>query len=337
MTQRETSATIDAAAAEWAARVDASPLDAEANAGLRYWLAADARRLGAYARARAILHHARRAKALGHDFDPDHFRGNAFYTETAGVQPLKDRGSKHPTRRRVLGWASGFVAAGAVGAVSLSWATAAQAYRTTKGEVRLVPLEDGSRITLNTESEVRVEFGRDIRAIELVSGEVLFDVASDAARPFVVTVGSSRIMATGTSFSVKHLEGQPVEVLVRQGSIRVVGPDRQQAISKSVTTNQKAIAAPGGVATRPIIPGELDRELAWLNGMLSFEDTPLSQAAASFSRYSDVEIVLADPAIGDRTITGLFAANNPRGFARSAALSLGLRAEQTSSSAVIAR
>lgn len=337
MTQRETSAAIDAVAAEWAARVDASPLDERVEAELHGWLAGDVRRLGAYARARAILHHARRAKALGHGFDPDHFESDALQIGAAGVQPLKEQGSEHPTRRRVLGWASGFVAAGAVGAISLSWATAAQAYRTAKGEVRLVPLEDGSRITLNTESEVRVEFGRNTRNIELVSGEVLFDIASDAARPFVVTAGSSRIMATGTSFSVKHLEGQPVEVLVRQGLIRVVGPDRRQAMAKPVTTNQKAIAAHGGVATRPVVPGELARELAWLNGMLAFEDTPLSQAAASFSRYSDVEILLADPRIGDRTITGLFAANNPRGFARSAALSLGLRAEQTSSNVVISR
>lgn len=339
MTRRETSAEIDVAAADWAVRVDHAPLDPQDQAGLDAWLSGDSRRLGAYARACAVFAHARRAKALGVDFDPDSYDniGDALAAPADNVEamfrPDTAERNRHPTRRRVLAWGGSAAAAAAM--LGLSWQAAAKTYRTAKGEVRLVPLEDGSSFTLNTDSEVRVHYGSHERKVELARGEALFDVAPDAARPFMVVAGDTRVRAVGTSFTVKRIADAPVEVLVRQGEVEIVRP---AATPERVAANVRAVVPPqAATVAATLAPAQMVRELAWREGMLAFEDMPLADAAAEFARYSDVRIVLADPAIGRETVTGLYAANNPRGFARSVALSLSLNATNTSESVTLSR
>jgi transmembrane sensor len=348
MTKRETSAEIDAVAADWAVRVDEGPLDPPGQAAFDQWLAGDSRRLGAYARARAVFTHARRVKALGSDFDPDAYADahgpQLEQVRDSSVAPLGpipgDPPEAWPSRRRFLAWGGSAVAATAtaIGVVGLGWPAAARTYRTEKGEIRLVPLEDGSSITLNTASEVRVRYGAEERNVELVAGEALFDVARDPARPFLVDAGDTRVRAVGTSFTVRRLGARPVEVLVRQGVVEIARPAAPQVAPQRVAANVRAVAAPAApIVETPLSPAAVGRELAWREGMLAFEDMPLSEAAAEFARYSDVRIAFADPAIGADTVTGLYAANNPRGFARSVALSLGLEARNDPNGVTLAR
>ena len=336
MPERETSAEIDAVAAEWAVRVDNAPLDTQEQASLDAWLGGDTRRLGAYARARAAFLHARRAKALGSGFDPDTYL--AQQTFDAGENADVDETPvAHPIRRRAFLIGGAAIAASTVGIFGLSWQAAAETYSTKRGEIRLIPLADGSTMTLNTESTARVKFTRTERHVELVEGEALFDVARNPARPFVVAAGHTVVRAVGTSFTVSRLADRPVQVLVRQGVVEVEGSASALRTPHRVVANSKAvIAAAQPVAVVAVAPNEVTRELAWREGMLSFEDMPLRDAADQFARYSDMRIVFADPAIGSQTVTGLFAANNPAGFARSAALSLGLRANVQSDAIILA-
>lgn len=317
MAQRETSAEIDEAAADWAVRVEHAPLAPAEQARFEAWLAADSRRAGAYARALAVFLHAKRAKALGAGFDPEVFL--AAQADDAVVSV-----GHRPSRRRFL-WLGGSAAAASVlVAVGLSPRAGAQTFRTPRGEVRLVPLPDGSSMTLNTASEVCVTFDEKRRAITLVEGEVLFDVAKDPARPFVVTAGATEICATGTSFVVRRLATAPVEVTVRQGEVEILGADMPV---RKVGANMHAVAAAhAGVQATQMRSSDLARSLAWREGMLSFEDVPLQQAAQEFARYSDIQIRIADPAVTNETVTGLFAANNPVGFAKAVANTLGLKA-----------
>jgi len=342
MTTRETSAEIDAAAADWAVRVDDGPLDPQGQAALDGWLAGDSRRLGAYARARAVFAQARRVKALGSDFDPDAYAdaNRARPADRGTVVPIAEAGDAdhRPTRRRLLIWGGSAVAAGAVGMIGLGWPAAAQTYSTGKGEIRLVPLSDGSSITLNTLSEVRVRYRADERHVELVQGEALFDVAHDAHRPFLVDAGDTEVRAIGTSFTVRWLGTQPVQVLVRQGVVEIARPEQPAVRPQRVAANVRAVAPPAApIVETPLAPQAVSRQLAWREGMLAFEDMPLRDAAAEFARYSDVRITFADPGIGNETVTGLYAANNPRGFARSVAMSLGLQARNGPESVTMAR
>jgi transmembrane sensor len=215
------------------------------------------------------------------------------------------------------------VAAAMIGAVGLRL-TGATRYGTRLGEVRVVTLKDGSVITLNTSSSIRVDMGSARRLVALEAGEALFDVASDPARPFIVEAGDAAVRAVGTSFAVRRFGSAPVEVVVREGLVEVTAPSNARPIRMGA--NSRLVAAgtgPMGVPAR-LQPDAISRELAWKDGRLAFEGEALGRAAQSFARYSDIRIVIDDPAVAREEITGLFAANDPVSFARAAALSLDL-------------
>lgn len=228
-------------------------------------------------------------------------------------------------RRSVLLGGTGAVAFGLLAALGMTFQAAARTFSTRRGEIRLIPLDDGSTLTLNTASTVRVKFSDAERHVELIEGEALFDVAREPRRPFVVVAGDTQVSAVGTRFTVSHLARQPLQILVSQGTVEVENVASTE-VKRLVPANSKAvISSSRPVQVVPISADEVSRELAWREGMLAFEDKPLREAAGDFARYSDVRIAFESQAIADETVTGLFAANDPAGFARSAALGLGLK------------
>src|SRR3546814_15029131 len=94
-------------------------------------------------------------------------------------------------------------------------------HATATGEILRVPLRDGSAVTLNSNSEIDVDFDEGIRHVRLLRGEALFDVAKDSSRPFVVEADSTRVTAVGTSFTVHRVSGRDVRVLVREGVVEL--------------------------------------------------------------------------------------------------------------------
>ena len=315
MVNRQTSQEIDERAAEWAARIDRGAMSADEEAALEAWLAEDTRHVGAYAKARAVFLRTEKARALG----------VAFF-QTATAAPV----APEVSRRRAMWFAGAAAAALACVAVTTTMmlSSARDHFSTRLGETRVVPLEDGSVITLNTASSVVVSFSRGQRRIELVEGEALFDVAKDPARPFLVAAGDTEVMAVGTSFTVQHLQGKPTEVLVREGVVEVKRPDVPVAPVVRVAANNRATApVDAAIETHAVPAQEVARELVWRVGRIAFEGETLQEAAAAFARYSDIRVVIADPRIADETITGLFVSNDPVGFAKAVALSLSLHAE----------
>lgn len=315
-TSHRSAPQIDAEAAEWAARMDRGPLGAEQEKLFRTWLGGDIRCIGAYGRMRAIALSSERARALGPDFDPSVF---AAVSASAPLFP----------RRRVL-QLGGAIAAGALVAVGGTWQLLRHRGRfaTGKGETKVVALKDGSVVTLNTASEIQVNFSNALRGVELLQGEALFDVAKDKTRPFVVTAGDTDVRAVGTSFTVSRLEAAPVQVLVREGVVEVFKPATDAAPVRVSANNvaEAPLAPDAAIAARPLAPAQLHRQLAWQTGQIAFEGETLAQAAAEFARYSDTRIVIDDPALAKEEIAGLFKATDPVGFAQTIAISLNAHA-----------
>jgi transmembrane sensor len=303
---RKTAQKIDEEAAHWVARVDRGPLSGREEAALEAWLAHDIRAAGAYHRMEALALHSLRAAALGKDFDPATFRPRLL------------------TRRWAMA-GSGSIAAGLLVAGATWSNTRSLSYRTGKGEVRVLPLEDGSVITLNTESELRVRFSQAQREVELAYGEALFEVAKNKTRPFIVRAGDTRVKVVGTSFTVRNLEENPVQVLVRSGIVEVSkAASHKTVVPVQVTANTKVVSPVGEdtVQAKPIAVVQLRREMAWQAGLVAFEGKSLAEAAAEFARYSNTRIVIDDPGLGQEEIAGLFRANDPVGFARKISMSL---------------
>ena len=310
---RQTATEIDEAAAGWAASLDRG-LSREEAADLDAWLRADPRHLGAFGRMQALSLHTERALALGPGYRADQFRA---------------RRAPWPSRRQLFG--TGAVAAAGVAALGsgLWFANADGHLSTRRGEVRVVPLSDGSVITLNTDSAVAVRYSGNLRAISLTKGEALFDVAKDPGRPFVVSAGDVKVRAVGTSFTVRRLEDMPVRVFVQEGVVEVARRSAQAARPIRLAANMRAFADAAGPRIDPVSPADAGRELAWRQGRIAFEGQPLAEAAAEFGRYSDTRIVIEDPRLAREEISGMFQANDPVGFGRAVAEALGARVEVT--------
>lgn len=189
-------------------------------------------------------------------------------------------------------------------------------YSTTIGQRSGITLEDGSVITLNTDSRIHVAYSDEERLITLLKGQALFEVAKDPDRPFSVTAGGQRVVALGTTFDV-HLKDADVEVILVEGKVEIeeVSPARTKAPAPLVqlASGERLVASPS--ETKPKVTRiDTSKATSWRDGYVTFEDTPLSEAIAEMNRYSTVRIVSKDQDISDYRITGLFRAGQQARF-----------------------
>lgn len=190
-------------------------------------------------------------------------------------------------------------------------------YRTAVGEQRVVKLPDGSIVTLNTRSRIKVRLEPRERSIELLNGEALFDVAHDAQRPFRVYAGAAVVQAVGTQFNVyRSPSGTTVSVV--EGIVEVTPHSAELPAGKSSLDTPERLVA--GEQTQLSLQGEIlqrtaaevDRIVAWRERRLIFRDEPLAAIAAEFNRYNDTQLTIQGPTTSARRITGVFDADNPR-------------------------
>ncbi|MCR5876661.1 FecR domain-containing protein [Phenylobacterium sp. J426] len=226
------------------------------------------------------------------------------------------RGSLWGWLRKPLGSASALaLATTAVATAVVLTGQMQPAYSTKDVEQKVVRLEDGSRVHLNVDSRVRVKFTREGRQIVLTRGEAFFDVAHDPGRPFVVTAGPAEVRALGTKFDVRRQADGDVQVVLVQGSVRVAGSGAPTAVT--LLPNQQAVLAQGGsIRTAPT---NAVNATSWTTGRLTFRQTPLAAAVAEVNRYSDRDVVLSDPALGQRSVSGFFDVGDTEAFARGVA------------------
>ena len=231
--------------------------------------------------------------------------------------------ARRPLRRR-RDWRQIWMPATALGALALillAWADLGvfPAYRTGVGEQRLVALEDGSRVRLNTDSVIRVAYWCDRRRVFLRRGQAFFEVAHDPARPFVVSAGGAQVRALGTRFDVRRDHGAVAVTLV-DGRVRVAASRGDAA---ELAPNQQLEVTSGGLSPVQAAPADA---LSWTRGRLVFRDTPLSAAIAEVNRYSARKIDLAEASgLADEPVSGVFDTGDVDAFAAAVAAVYGLR------------
>jgi len=325
---RETSRNIERAAAEWAARLDRAVLSAQEEDAFDAWLQGDLRRQGALLRAQALL------------VREDESRGGAglvpVHQGRLHVVSSPSRAARPPRK----GWMSlggALAACVAMAILVLSVVDAPKAYATVKGEIRTIPLADGSTVTLNTDTRIRVHEDRGQSRIQVLRGEVFVQSASDGRHPLTVEVEGRTLHAAQAMFNVSKLDSQPWQLTVHNGQVEVEGP--VNAPATVVASNVRLSGPLSGARVAPrkslLSADEVERLLAWREGKIAFHGETMAEAARTFSRYSDTRIVLADPALASQQVIGLYAANNPVGFARAAARVLDARVELSAGQVVI--
>lgn len=177
-------------------------------------------------------------------------------------------------------------------------------YRSGTGEVRHIHLADGSTAILNARSAIDVHYDGQHRDIELLDGEALFEVQADAARPFSVRGLDVTATALGTTYAVRRA-GERMEVLVAHGKVAVrIGASEPATL----LAGDRAVARPDAVAVERGV--DLAAALAWREGRLVFQQTPLREVVDALNRHRPGHVFLADDALAALPISGVFQLNH---------------------------
>jgi transmembrane sensor len=326
------------AASYWLVRHDPADMSTSEKREFDSWLARAASHRSAYAQAHSVF-------ASFEDAADEHeLRALRAAALTAGPSP------------KPWPWLRGLAAAflGGLIAASAVWYTVSQdtrprvssaapevrtQFNTAHNSPTTVTLSDGSRVTLNLDTELQSRISNRERSITLVHGQAFFEVAKDPARPFVVTAGEQRIRALGTQFDVR-LDAHRVEVVLLEGR---VGVDRHPAtllgtvlappVHFDLMPNQRLIA---GADQPPVITTtDAARATSWRQGWVVFEDKTLGEVVNELNRFSDKPIVTSDEAVRRLHLSGVFRAGEPDRFGAVIQQLLPVTAEQGPSGEII--
>jgi len=285
-------------AALWAGRMNepGEPLSAIDQARFQDWILADPRHERAYRSFVGI-------STMAAELPPD-ARANL---KLWAAENTSDRAA---SRRRFTKWTA--LAAGVAGVAVLggylvkSQGLFSESYSTRTGETRVVTFEEGSVAYLNTRTTVRWLGDERDRRVQLVEGEVLFDVVHDDARPFRVMLGDSEIRVLGTRFDVRRKTDGAVIVTVLEGRVQVRGYGSGAASSdwtRTLQTNDTMTYRPIGMVEEPH-ETVAQNAVAWRGGAVVFEGTPLSEVVEELTRYTDQPIKIRDASIANLKVGG---------------------------------
>jgi transmembrane sensor len=299
--------SIATEAADWYARLRAENVTELDAVRFRAWIAGDPERRREFEAIDAFW------DDLGAiDNSPEVLRERVAIARRRALSPKAAPAPATTVRRRYRGkglWAAAAAMLLVLGTVIWIQQQTANGYVTNIGEQRTVPLADGSVVTLNTATEIRLHFSPDRRGVELVSGQANFEVAKDASRPFVVTAGGSEVRAVGTQFDV-YKTADKVTVTLIEGKVAVRESQVEAGTSPAeinlTAGEQISYETKTGAVRR--VSADIPRVSAWRVRKLDFSDTPLADAIAEANRYSRVQIELDAPELQNARISGTFEA-----------------------------
>jgi ferric-dicitrate binding protein FerR (iron transport regulator) len=191
------------------------------------------------------------------------------------------------------------------------------------GRRESLKLPDGSLAQLNSGSEIKFykKFSDSARFV-MLSGEAYFEV-TPGRRPFYVNTDNAQIRVLGTKFGIWARQEQ-TRVIVREGRVSLRAAKGFPETAVVLAANQASVCHQQNnpEAPRTIAANHL---LGWLEEKIVFDQTPLAEVIAELQRVYNVSIELANPALGQNTITGSFQKKTIASILASICLTLNLR------------
>lgn len=307
---------VEAAASNWLARRVSDRWSEKDDAELNEWLSHSSANRIAYFRLESAWNYTSRLGALR--------------------RPHLEHGSPSKRSRIVLRVAAAvlLVAGGAFAVSTQIDQTHELVYRTAVGGRETLKLADGSQIELNTNSVLRLTYGKNTRRAVLEHGEAYFQITHDASRPFTVETGNHRVTDIGTKFLVRSSNGS-LEVAVTDGIVRLEGTDKREKQQLLKRGDVIVISKRSADLTHKPVQ-KLADELGWRRGVLVFENATIAEAAAQFNRYNTKKLIVA-PSAAHVAIGGTFPSNNVETFTELAQDVLGLHIEERGDQILISR
>lgn len=227
-----------------------------------------------------------------------------------------------PLQRKAKSWgARGIAAAAALVIIVVVGVTSSlprlqdqRRYLSGRGELRSIALPDGSIVTLNTQSDIRLRYSSGARTVELLSGEALFRVAKRANLPFRVLVGDSVVQAIGTEFNIDRSAERPLVTVVEgRVSIHPSSASQQENSPVLLSAGEQLSVAPGAQVRR-LAPIQISRVTTWTQRRLVFDQAPVSEVVRQLNRYNKAQLSVTDTALARRSVTGTFESSDPDSF-----------------------
>lgn len=307
MTDQTSGEAYRDAAIRWVVLMHSDQVTRDDERRFALWLEADPAHGSAYAEQNALW---RDVGDLARD------AGNLAAFATLRAEPV------HTARRR-------FMAAGVAALVTtsgagwLGWRAFIQGktFSTQTGEQRREVLADGSAITLDTDTILRVDINDGERRLWLDKGRAYFAVAKDVARPFRVFVGRDEVRALGTEFDIRRDSGH-ARVTLEEGAVAIFRAADQHVLrADRRSLRPAAVLQPGEQAV--LLPSETVPEIhtvalgiasAWRTGQMVLDHERLADAVDEINRYNKRKIVLGDDMVGAIELNGAFQLSHPEIF-----------------------
>lgn len=304
------------AAARWLARRNSGHWSSGDEAEFTAWLESSIAHRMAYLQLHSLWERTAGLKALAHDSGRGVVpragvlltRATQRVTRSEDSSRETDSSPRWRQPRYTRAIAAGVTTLALVAALLTFSLSRGDRYVTAIGATQTVSLQDGSQVTLNTDTSLRVELTDAERRIQLSRGEAFFSVAPNKQRPFVVEIDGKRVTAVGTQFSVRKLEND-IMVVVAEGVVRVELKDHRDATLGTGDTARSNVA--GISVTRGQDAAEL---LSWREGWIRFDNIALSDAVAELNRYTPRQIRIRDSSLDNLHLSGKFRTNNIESF-----------------------
>ncbi|HEY0681672.1 MAG TPA: FecR domain-containing protein [Steroidobacter sp.] len=302
----EIDAILSEQAAAWFVRLVANDLSARERREYLAWLKASGRHVEALLDIYRYHGYGRKAK-LQMRTSPDPEREtNVIPFAPRGVTMVHHNRGKQRRRARFVKIAAAI--AGVAFTVVAGWIVKAAYFdnriTTGPGEWDRELLADGSVLRIGPNTQLRWSFDDTQRTIVLSHGEAVFEVAKDPLRPFIVTTHIGDVRAVGTEFGVSLMNGLTAIVTVAHGKVAISKPHegrfaiehKADALAELVADQQIVMSLAGA---QPVKQVDASRELQWATGYYEFRGETVSQAVEQFNRRNRLQVVMADPAIGE--------------------------------------
>ncbi|BCM24524.1 FecR domain-containing protein [Methyloradius palustris] len=186
------------------------------------------------------------------------------------------------------------------------WQSWTADYSTAIGETKTYALADGTKITLNTDSAVDIDYDNQHRYIKLYKGEVYVETAKDQLhRPLAVLTKHGRLTALGTVFTVR-LESDFSSIAVMEGAVEVVAKESNKSSVVIPALNQSTFSS---TKIDPILPLDPNAS-AWIDGTLYADNMRLEDFIGLLSRYRK-GVLTCDETSKNILISGAFQLKDP--------------------------
>ena len=163
---------------------------------------------------------------------------------------------------------------------------------TAYAQTYAMALADGTKAWLNAGASIRypVEFNGNERRVE-ITGEVYFEVAHDANKPFIVHVSGQKgpidVQVLGTHFNINAYDDEPmVKTTLLEGSVKVT----KDAASVLLKPGEQTSISQSSHPSQPI-PVQTEAVVAWKNGVFSFKDADIDVVMRQLIKWYDIGVV----------------------------------------------